>query len=126
MKEKVCAFVVYDISSKESFNNIPIWFQECISNGPKTISRVLVGNKKDLENERQVFFDEGKKLADKYKLPFYETSTKNGENVDKIFEDSAKEIAKKIEQNCYDLTDETCGISVGKKEKKGGCLCRCF
>ena len=126
LKEKVCAFVVYDISSKESFNNIPTWIQECKSNGPKTISMVLVGNKKDLENERQVSFDEAKEFADKYELPFYETSTKNGENVNEIFEDSAKEIAKNIEQNCYDLKDETCGISVGKKKKKDGCLCRCF
>ena len=74
---------------------------------------VLVGNKSDLEDRRQVSKDEGQELADKYGIQFYETSAKTGDNVDAIFYNSADEIAKKIDENCYDLENDTCGIKQG-------------
>ena len=97
---------------------------------------VLVGNKSDLEDKRQVSTEEGQELAEKYGLQFYETSAKTGENVNEIFYDSADEIAKKIDQNYYDLENDTCGIKQGinrqnqnpmlnlgegNKKKDGGC-----
>ena len=47
-KSGVCALVVYDITNRDSFNNISTWVEECKNNGPSTISLVLVGNKTDL------------------------------------------------------------------------------
>ena len=58
-KNSVCALIVYDISSKESFNNVSTWIDDCRSQSPKTITLILVGNKCDLEEERQVTFEEG-------------------------------------------------------------------
>ncbi len=97
---------------------------------------ILVGNKSDLEDRRQVSKDEGQELADKYGLQFYETSAKTGDNVDAIFYNSADEIAKKIDENYYDLDNDTCEIKQGvnrqnrpqmqigkeekSKKKKGG------
>ena len=49
-KSGVCALVVYDITERESFNDVSNWIEECKNNGPSTISLVLVGNKIDLEN----------------------------------------------------------------------------
>jgi GTPase KRas protein len=46
---------------------------------------VLVGNKKDLNSERQVSEEEGKQLAEKFKIPFVETSAKTNENVSEAF-----------------------------------------
>ena len=73
---------------------------------------VLVGNKCDLEDKRQVSYEEGKELADKNDFLFFESSAKDGTNVDEIFTNSAKEIAKKIEQGFYDLETES-GIKKG-------------
>ena len=112
-KNSVCALVVYDISSKDSFNNVTSWIEDCKNQSPKTIFMVLVGNKCDLEDKRQVTYEEGKELADKNEMIFFESSAKDGINVEKIFEDSAKEIAKKIEQGFYDLENDTCGIKKG-------------
>ena len=95
-KNSVCALVVYDISSRDSFNNVSTWIEDCRNQSPKTIFMVLVGNKKDLEDKRQVSTDEGQELAEKYGLHFYETSAKTGENVNEIFYNSADEIAKKL------------------------------
>ena len=74
---------------------------------------VLVGNKSDLNDRRQVNTEEGQELADKFGIQFYETSAKTGDNVNEIFYNSADEIAKKIEQNYYDLENDTCGIKQG-------------
>ena len=134
-KNSVCALVVYDISNKESFNNISSWVEDCKNQSPKTIFMVLVGNKSDLEDKRQVTKEEGQELAEKYGMLFFETSAKTGENVDDIFFNSAKEIAKKIDDGFYDLDSDTCGIKQGfnkrsevklnddnnNKKKNGGC-----
>ena len=112
-KNSVCALVVYDISSRDSFNNVTSWIEDCKNQSPKTIFMVLVGNKCDLEDKRQVSYEEGKELADKNELLFFESSAKDGINVEEIFENSAKEIAKKIEQGYYDLETDSCGIKKG-------------
>ena len=80
---------------------------------------ILVGNKSDLEDKREVTKEEGKELADKYGLEFYETSAKTGENVEELFYNSAEEIAKKISQGYYDLENEACGIKQGINKNKG-------
>ena len=117
-KNSVCALVVYDIAKRESFNNVSSWIEDYRNQSPKTIYMILVGNKSDLEEGRQVTFEEGQELADKFGINFYETSAKTGKNVEEIFENSAKEIANKIQQGYYDLENEACGIRTGINNKK--------
>ena len=81
---------------------------------------VLVGNKSDLEDKRQVSTEEGQELADKYGMLFFETSAKNGQNVEEIFQNSANEIARKIDQGFYDLENDTCGIKQGINRQGAG------
>ena len=112
--------VVYDISSRDSFNNVSTWIEDCKNQSPKTIYMVLVGNKSDLEDKRQVSTEEGQELADKYGMLFFETSAKNGQNVEEIFQNSANEIARKIDQGFYDLENDTCGIKQGINRQGAG------
>ena len=137
-KNSVCALVVYDISSRDSFNNVSTWIEDCKNQSPKTIFMVLVGNKSDLNDRRQVNTEEGQELAEKYGMLFFETSAKSGENVEDVFVKSADEIARKIDQGYYDLENDACGIKQGinrqspqnvnlesggnrKKKESGGC-----
>ena len=69
--------------------------------------------KSDLADRRAVNTEEGQELVDKQGIQFYETSAKTGENVNSIFINSADEIAKKIDQNYYDLENDSCGIKQG-------------
>ena len=115
-KNSVCALVVYDITKRESFENVQSWIQDCRNQSPKTIIMILVGNKNDLENEKDVSFDEGEQFAKNNNMMFYETSAKTGKNVNEIFENTVNNISKKIEENYYDLENDSCGIKVGMIE----------
>ena len=56
---------MYDITNRESFNNVQSWIDDCKSQSPKSIFMVLIGNKEDLSStERQVEYDEGKQFAE--------------------------------------------------------------
>ncbi len=59
------------------------------------VFKILVGNKSDLVDNRQVSKERGKQLADSYGIPFIETSAKSNENIEKLFIDSAKAFIEK-------------------------------
>ena len=116
-KNSICAMIVYDITNKDSFDNIKNWLNEIHNQSPKNVLIVLIGNKIDLDDRRLITFDEGNEFAIKNGLIFMETSAKTGEGVEEIFLKSAKEIAKRMKENYYDLNSETCGIKVGNSNK---------
>lgn len=130
----MAALLVYDITSKESFNSLSRWISEARNHGNKDITLTLVGNKNDLETDRAVSVEEAQAFADQHNLIYVETSAKSGNNVDAAFINTAKEIMQKIENAEYDLSNEQCGIKIGNssfKEQlqkksvanKDGCQC---
>ena len=78
-------FVVYDITSKKSFDNISEWVTQIEKFKDYPIV-VLIGNKSDLEDDREVTYQEGKDCAEEYGLAFFETSALDGSNVFEAFE----------------------------------------
>ena len=112
-KNSVCAFVVYDITNRNSFQNVKSWIEDCKRQSPKTVFMVLIGNKVDLEENRQVSYEEGSVFAEKNGMLFFETSAKTGKNIEEIFLKSSMEIAKKIDSGFYDLSNDSCGIKQG-------------
>ena len=58
------------------------------------VPMILVGNKCDLEEERDVTTSEGKELAKLFNCPFFETSAKARINVEEVFYESVREIRK--------------------------------
>ena len=77
---------------------------------------VLIGNKNDLNNQREVTYEEGETFAKNHKMMFLEVSAKTGNNVNEIFEESVKKIANNISKNVYDLGNDSCGIRVGASQ----------
>ena len=76
---------VYDITNKQSFNNVINWINLAYEKNKNSIVNFLVGNKNDKEEERAVTEEEGKNLAEEKKLLFLETSAKKDNNVQKLF-----------------------------------------
>lgn len=75
-------FLVYDTTNKQSFNDLQTWINRV--NKYKDISSfpfILIANKIDLVNERQISQEECKEFAEKNKMPYFETSAKSGQGV---------------------------------------------
>ena len=80
------AVMVYAINSKESFDNIEMWLRELRTHSNPDAKVFLIGNKIDLENERQITKDQGEQFAKDNKINgFMEASAKTGVNAQKIF-----------------------------------------
>ena len=86
--------VVYDITDRESFNNLNSWLIEIEKNANKNVFKLLIGNKCDLESERKIEFSEGKAFAETNGMKFIETSAKTAEKVQVAFETLTNEIIK--------------------------------
>ncbi|XP_051855167.1 ras-related protein Rab-17 [Antechinus flavipes] len=94
------AVLVYDIANKDSFQRAQNWLKELENEfSPEEIVVILVGNKTDLEDSRQVTLEEGKAFAESKKLLFMETSAKLNYQVTEAFTALARELLKKEEQN---------------------------
>jgi len=98
-KGAVGALLVYDISRKETFTHAVKWLEEVRNNSSKQIVVILIGNKKDLENKRQVSFEEGESFAKENGLMFLEVSAKTAHNIEEAFSLSAKQILNNIESS---------------------------
>lgn len=78
--------LVYDITYRESFDNIIMWEKDIRNNAPADSVIFLVGNKTDLNKERKVTFQEGKNKAEELGMLFIEVSAKDGYNIHLLFE----------------------------------------
>ncbi|KAI3742085.1 hypothetical protein L1987_59765 [Smallanthus sonchifolius] len=87
----VGALIVYDISRRSTFASIKRWLDELNTHCDTTTARMLVGNKSDLENIRDVSVDEAKRLAEEG-LFFIETSTLDSTNVKDAFQIVIREV----------------------------------
>ena len=111
-KNSTCAFIVYDITNKKSFDNVIIWLKECKDMCYKNILICLIGNKIDMEDKREVTYEDGMNFAEENDLLFYETSAKEGNNIQEIFLESATFLVEKIEKGEISLQTGDSGIKI--------------
>lgn len=78
---------------------------------PNTVI-MLIGNKSDLEKNRQVSREEAEKFAQENDLFFLETSAKSSDNVEKAFEETAAEIQRKIQNGTIDMNSEVSPVAL--------------
>ena len=79
------ALVVYDITSKISFNNLDKWMTEIKDITSKDIRLMIIGNKIDLKQFREVTIEEAVVKAKEFGIPLVETSALDATNVNKAF-----------------------------------------
>ena len=87
--------LMYDISDKNSFNNIGNWMATIKENAGSKMSILLIATKCDLKNERVISKEDGENLAKEYGIHFYETSSKDNINIQKAFYDIAEQVIEK-------------------------------
>ena len=106
IREAQIILLVYDITDKESFDSIPKWIQEVKDVLNKEVVFALIGNKLDLENQRKVSFEEGKKLAEQNNFIFQEVSAKTGINFENLFEVKIYESVYNIFKHEFEKREE--------------------
>ena len=85
------AILVYEINSKQTFENVDMWLKELRSHANPDVKIFLIGNKVDLEDQREVDTKTGEIYSKKNKINlFMESSAKTGFNAQKIFIEAAK------------------------------------
>ena len=122
------ALIVYDITQKDSFENINKWMSEVRDKSTKDLKILIVGNKTDLVDERQVSTEEALSKAKELESPVMEASALDGNNVKAAFYDLLKEMYKEIKKKIDIVESQNTGGKDGvqlntneEKEKKGCC-----
>ena len=99
--------LVYDITRKATFENIDKWLAEIKLSSNNEINMVLIGNKCDLEDKREVSIEEAQNKAKLLNMAFMETSALNGTNVEKAF----NELVNNVYQNNKQIFHQDVNIS---------------
>ncbi|XP_013890058.1 ras-related protein Rab-37 isoform X2 [Austrofundulus limnaeus] len=113
--------LLYDITSKSSFDNIRAWLTEIHEYAQSDVVIMLLGNKADMNSDRAIRRDEGERLAREYSVPFMETSAKTGVNVDLAFTAVAKELKHRAAQHPNEPKFQIHEYIEAQKEKSGCC-----
>ncbi|CEI95219.1 Putative Ras-like protein Rab-6B [Rhizopus microsporus] len=92
IRDSSVAVIVYDISNRQSFINTSKWIDDVRAERGEEVIIVLVGNKSDLSDKREVTVEEGEKRAKELHVMFIETSAKAGHNVKILFKKIAQSL----------------------------------
>ena len=114
--------LIYDVTNKQSYENVKNWLTQIKEEANPNVIIYLAGNKIDVEEDQRVITTEdGQKIADEYKLPFKETSAKNGINVNEIFQELVEKIDETFSKLEVPKGEQKNKLSTGGKRRRGCC-----
>ncbi|CAD2213915.1 hypothetical protein AGDE_09539 [Angomonas deanei] len=106
------ALLVYDVSRRETFSHVSTWLQEVKASTSPHTTILLLGNKSDLEEEREVSYEEAAQFAEENEILFLECSALNGANVEEAFLSTAHKIHEKVVGGILSPTDPDSGVQL--------------
>ena len=118
--------VVYDITNRESFEHLNSWLIEIEKNGNKNVYKLLIGNKSDLDESREIKKEEGEEFASVNGMEFFETSAKTAYQVQEAFVQLTRDIIRTVSKDKNFGKKENIKLSPGNSndlslEKKKCC-----
>ncbi|XP_041061185.1 ras-related protein Rab-8A isoform X1 [Carcharodon carcharias] len=120
--------LVYDITNEKSFDNIKNWIRNIEEHASADVEKMILGNKCDVNEKRQVSKERGEKLASDYGIKFMETSAKANINVENAFFTLARDIKtkmdKKLEGNSPQGSSQ--GVRITSEQQKKSNFFRCL
>lgn len=90
--------LVYDITNEKSFDNIRNWIRNIEEHASRDVEKMILGNKCDMNDKRQVSKEKGEQLAIEHGIKFMETSAKASINVEEAFFTLARDIKTKMDR----------------------------
>ena len=121
-KDSFIVILVYNITSKETFENLKnIWLDDVINFGEEYKVLAVVGNKCDLYEQEAVPEEEARKFAEENNAIFMNVSAKNGDNIDLLFETCVKKFFDpELHVNIRKIKDKNDDSLVIKNKNKKG------
>lgn len=112
--------LVYDITNEKSFDNIKNWIRNIEEHASADVEKMILGNKCDVNEKRQVSKERGEKLANDYGIKFMETSAKANINVENAFFTLARDIKTKMDKKLEGNSPQgsTQGVRITSEQKK--------
>ncbi|XP_051539706.1 ras-related protein Rab-6A isoform X2 [Xyrauchen texanus] len=126
IRDSAAAVVVYDITNVNSFQQTTKWIDDVRTERGSDVIIMLVGNKTDLADKRQVSIEEGEKKAKELSVMFIETSAKAGYNVKQLFRRVAAALPgmeSTQDKSREDMIDIKLEKSPEQPVSEGGCSC---
>lgn len=112
--------LVYDITSSKTFDNITKWLRNIDEHANEDVEKMILGNKCDMVDKRQVPRQKGEEIARQSNIPFLETSAKSNVNVEKAFMDLTQAILNKTPNRDNDGHGKA-ALDMRKSESKSRC-----
>merc|ERR1712047_86925 len=104
------ALMVYDVTRRSTYNHLSSWLTDARNlTNPNTVI-FLIGNKCDLEAQRDVTYEEARQFAEENGLMFVESSAKTGDGVEEAFLETARKIYQNIQDGSLDLNAAESGV----------------
>ncbi|WVZ23256.1 hypothetical protein V8G54_001800 [Vigna mungo] len=128
IRDSSVAVIVYDVASRQTFLNTPKWIEEVRSERGSDVIVVLVGNKTDLVDKRQVSTEEGEAKSRELNVMFIEASAKAGFNIKALFRKIAaalpgmETLSTTKQEDMVDVNLRSSGNHDSQSES-GGCAC---
>jgi len=126
IRDSSVAVVVYDITNANSFQQTSKWIDDVRTERGPDVIIMLVGNKTDLADKRQVSIEEGERKAKELSVMFIETSAKAGYNVKQLFRRVAAALPgmEQPQQKREDMIEvKLKDTPMETQQKEGGCAC---
>ncbi|RDX69894.1 Ras-related protein RABH1b, partial [Mucuna pruriens] len=128
IRDSSVAVIVYDVASRQTFLNTSKWIEEVRSERGSDVIIVLVGNKTDLVDKRQVSTEEGEAKSRELNVMFIEASAKAGFNIKALFRKIAaalpgmETLSSSKQEDMVDVNLRSSGGRDAQPES-GGCAC---
>ncbi|XP_061577800.1 ras-related protein Rab-8B-like isoform X1 [Cololabis saira] len=110
--------LVYDICNEKSFDNIKNWIRNIEEHASSDVEKMVLGNKCDMTDRRQVSKDRGEKLAIDYGVKFMETSAKTSLNVEEAFYTMGRDILHNLNSKTTDNSGTGKPVKITDKKSK--------
>lgn len=118
--------LVYDVNDRETFIHIENWLQEVSKYAANEVNRVLVGNKCDVLNKREVEYETARVYAEKLGISFTEASAKDRTNIEKLFNIMANELVERLGESIEEpssLQEDKVELTAGTEVHGSGYRC---
>jgi len=111
--------LVYDITNVKTFDSISNWLRKILEHANEDVEKMILGNKCDMDDKRQVPTARGEAIARENNIPFLETSAKANINVEQAFMNLAQAILNKTPGRI----SEPSGVNINQQESSSKRCC---